>query len=117
MFYYSYIQFLKQLLQNFDSKVILIEDGAPYHRESSVKSFKEENKDRLTIVQLPTFSPDLNPIEKLWKNTKRDATHLKYFQSFEELRTAVIQTFEQYMNEAGKVLTVMKKLRLQANLV
>lgn len=112
----SYIQFLKQLLQKFDGNLILIEDGAPYHRASSVKLFKEENKDRLTIVPFPTFSPDLNPIEKLWKNTKRDATHLKYFQTFEELRSAVIQTFEGYMNEASKVLTVMKKLRLQAGL-
>ncbi|MGK5090392.1 transposase, partial [Deltaproteobacteria bacterium TL4] len=113
----SYIQFLQQLLQKFNSKIILIEDGASYHRESSVNDFKEKNKNRLTIVRFPTFSPELNPIEKLWKNTKRDATHLKYFQSFEDLRTAVIQTFEGYMNEASKVLTVMKKLRIQAGLV
>ena len=68
----SYIQFLQQLLQKFDSHIFLIEDGAPYHGESSVKSFKEENKDQLTIEQLPAFSPELNPIEKYGK-TPTDA--------------------------------------------
>jgi hypothetical protein len=60
---------------------------------------------------LPSFSPDYNPIEKLWKNTKRDATHLKYFKTFEELRNSVSETFKTYMEDASKIICVMKKLR------
>lgn len=66
---------------------------------------------------LPTFSPDFNPIEKLWRNVKADATHLKYFKTFEDLRASVVQTFKEYMEDAKKVVCVMKKLRFKAGLV
>jgi len=61
--------------------------------------------------RLPAFSPDYNPIEKLWKNTKRDATHIKYFKTFEDLHDSVITTFKTYLQDASKVLCVMKKMR------
>jgi len=107
----SYVEFLKQLIENNDNKIILIEDGAPYHGTMIVKDFLKENSDYITVERLPSFSPDFNPIEKLWKNTKRDATHLKYFETFEDLRNSVTQTFESYINDASKVLCVMKKMR------
>ena len=74
----GYIEFLQQLLVEYqDRPIILVEDGAPYHRAALVREFVAEHSEKLSIARLPTFSPDFNPIEKLWKNTKRDATHLK----------------------------------------
>jgi transposase len=107
----SYVEFLKQLLAYYKGKIILIEDGAPYHGSNVVKAFKSANVTRLTIERLPAFSPDYNPIEKLWKNTKRDSTHMKYFKTFEDLHDSVITTFKTYMQDASKVLCVMKKMR------
>jgi transposase len=107
----SYVEFLKQLLAYYKGKIILIEDGAPYHGSNVVKDFKSANVTRLTIERLPAFSPDYNPIEKLWKNTKRDSTHLKYFKTFEDLHDSVITTFKTYMLDATKVLCVMEKMR------
>jgi transposase len=112
----SYVEFLKQLLQHFEGKIILVEDGAPYHNSQVVTEFVEKHAARLTIERLPTFSPDYNPIEKLWKNTKRDATHLKYFPTFEKLRTSVVDTFEKYLKDATHIIRVMKKLRLEAGI-
>lgn len=107
----SYVDFLRQLLAYYEGKIILIEDGAPYHNSNVVKEFKLANIARLTIERLPAFSPDYNPIEKLWKNTKRDSTHMKYFKTFEDLHNSVIKTFNAYMQDAGRILCVMKKLR------
>jgi len=107
----TYIEFLKHLLTHYTGKIFLIEDGAPYHHSKIVTEFKTENKDRLTITPLPAYSPDFNPIEKLWKNTKRAATHLKYFKTFEELHGSVVKTFKSYMQDASKVICVMQKLR------
>ncbi len=95
---------------------MLIEDGAPYHNARVVTAFQREHADRLTLHRLPPFSPDKNPIEKLWKNTKRDATHLKYFSEFEQLRAAVVKVFRTYLEDATKVISVMKKLRAEAGL-
>jgi transposase len=102
---------LKQLLAHYDGKIFLVEDGAPYHHSKIVTEFKILNADRLTITPLPAYSPDYNPIEKLWKNTKRDATHLKYFKTFEDLHESVVKTFKSYMQDASKIICVMLKMR------
>ena len=107
----TYIEFLKQLLAHYDGKIFLVEDGAPYHHSKIVAEFKKANADRLTITPLPPYSPDYNPIEKLWKNTKRDATHLKYFKTFENLHDSVVKTFKSYMQDASKIICVMTKMR------
>jgi hypothetical protein len=52
--------------------------------------------------------------KKLWKNTKKEATHCRYFSTFEDLRSAVLSAFEKYLGDASKVVCVMKKLRRQA---
>ena len=113
----TYQEFLQQLLDAYANRpIILVEDSAPYHRSREVKEFKEQQKNRLFIEPLPIFSPDFNPIERLWRNTKSDATHLKYFKTFDELRAAVVQTFKTYMEDASKVVCVMEKLRFKAGL-
>ena len=78
-----------------------------------VSSFSEIT---LTVYPLPAFSPDFNPIEKLWRNTKKAATHLKYFKTFEQLRASVQQAFQQYLEDATQVIRVMKKLRTTAGI-
>lgn len=107
----SYIEFLKQLLAYYPGKIFLVEDGASYHHSAIVTEFKKAHADRLTIAPLPAYSPDYNPIEKLWKNTKKDATHLKYFKTFEELHDSVVKTFKSYLQDASKVICVMQKMR------
>lgn len=114
----SYVKYLQQVIAKYSCPVFLIEDGAPYHKGKIVNEFKEkmEKEGRLFAYRLPSYSPDKNPIEKLWKNTKKDATHCKYFPTFEALRSAVIKAFKNYMEDAINVVCVMKKLRESAGI-
>lgn len=114
----THMEFLKHILNECPSPVFLIEDRAPYHRRKDVEEFKEKmgSEGRLFVYRLPSYSPDRNPIEKLWKNTKKEATHLKYFATFEDLRSSVIKTFKKYLEDATKIVCVMKKLRTQAGI-
>ena len=69
--YKTYLQFLKSLLRKY-GKVLLVVDGARYHFEKAhVQKFYEDKKDVLKIVQLPAYSPELNPIEQTWKKVKK----------------------------------------------
>jgi transposase len=70
-----------------------------------------------SITPLPAYSPDYHPIEKLWKNTKCDATHLKYFKTFEDLHDSVVKTFKSYMQDASKIICVMQKMREDFSMV
>jgi transposase len=114
----TYLTFLKQLLTRYSRPIILIEDGAPSHHRKDVTAFKEGLKaqGRLFASTLPPYSPDFNPIEKLWKNTKHTGTHCKYFPPLESLRTAVLTVFKTYLEDASKVVCVMKKLRAEAGI-
>lgn len=113
----TYVEFLEQIIQTSSSPIILVEDGAPYHGSQVVKEFVENHSEQISIERLPAFSPDFNPIEKLWKNTKKEATHCKYFETFEELRESVVKAFSKFLNDATKVIGVMKKLRSEAEAV
>ena len=85
----SYIRFLKMILRQTRRPVFLIQDGAPYHRAQAVKDFLAQHAKRLTVTQLPSYSPDYNPIEYLWRATKREATHNHYFPEFADLVASV----------------------------
>jgi len=68
---------------------MVIQDGARYHTSQAMQPCFEAHADRLTIEQLPAYSPDFNPIEHLWKKVKKEATHLKYVPEFTDLQEEV----------------------------
>ncbi len=81
----SYATFLEHVLAQTSQPLILIQDGARYHTSKAMQAFFALHADRLTVHQLPAYSPEFNPIEFLWRNIKKQATHLRYFPSFQDL--------------------------------
>jgi transposase len=102
----SYMEFLKEVLSKTRKQIILIQDGAPYHKGLKIKEFFEKNKNRLTVFRLPAYSPDFNPIEGLWKKIKQMGTHLKYFPTFESLIDRVEEMLIEFENAKNEVLAL-----------
>lgn len=102
----SYIEFLSEVLSKTRKHIYLIQDGAPYHKGALMRAFFEKNSYRLTVHTLPSYSPDFNPIEKLWKKIKEHGTHLKYFPTFESLIDKVNETLIDFSNSATEVLAL-----------
>jgi transposase len=94
----AYIAFLRQVLERTTQDIILIQDGARYHTSAETKAFFAQHAARLQVAQLPTYSPDYNPIEKLWKKIKQQETHLHYFPTFEALTAKVEQALLTFAN-------------------
>ena len=61
---------------------------------------------RLTLYKLPAYSPDFNPIEKVWKRIKKDETHLQYFHSEESLKEKVDEALANFARQGKKRLSV-----------
>jgi len=85
----SYQAFLLMILAQTTQHLFLIHDGARYHTSASTQAFLVVHSDRITAEPLPSYSPDYNPIEYLWKKTKKRATHNKYFKEFAALTVSV----------------------------
>ena len=67
-----FTEFLTLLIHDIDGKIFLIVDRAPYHTSKETSEWVKEHKDRIELFFLPSYSPDLNPDEWVWKNVKND---------------------------------------------
>jgi len=102
----TYQAFLTEVLNCTSKHIILIQDGAKYHTSKQLKDFFEINKSRLTVFQLPSYSPDFNPIEKLWKNLKKSHIHLHHFPTFDSLQSKVSEALFDFSNHPFSILAL-----------
>jgi transposase len=100
------IAFLTRVLEQTTQSIVLIQDGAKYHTSAETKAFFARQTARLQVFQLPTYSPDDNPIEKLWKKIKQQDTHLHYFPTFEALTEKVEQALRNFANIPEEMLAL-----------
>jgi len=85
--------FIRYLLQATHGQIYLILDNARWHRSKILKEFFEANQQRLVFIFLPAYSPEFNPIERVWRITRRKVTHNRYFPSIEDLRLSLVSQF------------------------
>lgn len=94
----EHIDFLKQIMKQHPlRKIIVIEDNARPHIADEVKQFVNNNKKKLAIYHLPTYSPDLNPDEQVWKylkNVKLKAHQARNKKEFKPLIKAKMQSIQ-----------------------
>ena len=100
----SYQAFLQMILAQTTQHLFLIHDGARYHTSAATQAFLAAHRDRITAEPLPSYSPDYNPIEFLWKKTKQRATHNKYFKEFIALTVSVDKALAYFATHPDTVL-------------
>jgi transposase len=105
----SYAAFLLDVLSQTTQHVVVIQDGARYHTSKAMQQFFDAHAKRLTIEQLPAYSPDFNPIEHLWKKVKKAATHLKYFPTFADLQAEVERALLHFAQTPLEITVLMAR--------
>ena len=104
-----YAEFLTAVLAQTTQHLILIQDGARYHTCKAMQAFFQKHADRLTVYQLPRYSPDFNPIEGLWRNVKKRATHLRYHPTFQHLVETVDDKLAYFASLPDSIFALMGK--------
>jgi len=88
-------------------KVYLILDNASYYHARIVKRWILHHP-RFKLLFVPSYSPNLNLIERLWRFFHQKVTWNRYFETFEEFRKTSLTFFKnlnQYQNELSCLLT------------
>ena len=83
-------------------KYCVIMDNAPWHKKAIrliwTEAYEEyaDIREKLEYLSLPPYSPDLNPIEQIWRKNRREKTHNRYFSSLMELIGTLGDYFAQF---------------------
>jgi transposase len=75
-------------------RVIVIADNAKYHHARLHADWRAQQEPTFTLHYLPPYSPNLNPIERVWKLTRRLCLHNRYFPTLERVIEAVDEQFQ-----------------------
>ena len=91
----SFLRFLKTLLKHrsHGKRLVLVLDNAKYHHARALQPWLRQQRKVLSLLFLPPYSPELNPIERVWKLTRRLATHNRHFPTLEDVINAVTERF------------------------
>jgi len=91
----SFQRFLMRLLKHRarSKRLVLILDNARYHHARMLQPWLNQHRKVLTLMFLPPYSPELNPIERVWKLTRRLATHNRHFPALSDVVEAVQERF------------------------
>ncbi len=87
-------------------KIYLILDNASYHHAKLVTNYVRRK--RVKLIFLPSYSPNLNTIERLWKFFHIQITYNHYFETFEEFKRESLKFFKnlsKYKPELDTLLT------------
>lgn len=91
---------------------MIVMDNAPWHKKAYrliVTEKKDEYadiRDSANFLLLPPYSPDLNPIEQVWRITRRENTHNVFFPSIDALKAVVDSAFEHWSVPNSKLRTL-----------
>jgi transposase len=80
-----------------------------------MQAFFTQQAERITVYDLPKYSPNFNPIEYMWRNIKKQATHLRYFPTFDALVKKVHEKLQYFARRPQLILGVMGKYRKEVS--
>jgi transposase len=101
------ITFYEKIITTYPGKhsIVLYLDNAPYFHAKKVKEWLVKHP-QLIVEHLPTYSPNLNLIERLWAFVKRELVGNRYYKEYKKFRA---KTF-QLLNSLDKYMEVLKTL-------
>lgn len=90
----KFIDFCGKLLADTTGPVFLVVDGHPVHRSTAVKEYVANTGGALRLFRLPSYSPQLNPDEWVWKNVKHDTVGRRATTSLDDFTATIITALE-----------------------
>ena len=91
----TFFHFLVKCVQaSAGQKVYMVLDNVRFHHAKRLKPLLERYRDRIELLFLPPYSPDLNPVERVWWLMRKQVTHNRWVKSMEERLADFHEWFE-----------------------
>jgi hypothetical protein len=87
-------------------RVVLVIDNAPWHRGGLIDAALRDHP-HLEFKRLPSYSPQLNPIERFWKKLRRRATHNRLFDTLADLKASLRASLRYFQTTRHKVQSIL----------
>lgn len=101
-------ELLQRLVDKHPTGTIFVAwDNASTHEDDEVETVVRAAAGRLVLLYLPTYSPWLNPIERLWRQFRREVTHCELFETVKVLLSAAQDFFVGCNAQPSKVLSII----------
>ena len=95
---WDFLRLLERRSAKSRRRVIAIIDNAKYHHAKLHRTWRQEHEPQFCLDYLPPYSPDLNPIERVWKLTRKLCIHDEYFPNIGAVISAVETQFDKWTN-------------------
>jgi len=89
-------------------RVVLLLDNAPWHAGQGVREALQAHP-HLEFKRLPSYSPQLNPIERFWKLLRRRATHNRLFDTLADLKTSIRNSLCYFQTVRDRIRTLLNR--------
>ena len=94
--FHSFLKDLRRAGSRSQRRAVVITDNARYHHAKLHADWRKQSAPQFMLDFLPPYSPDLNPIERLWKLTRRLCLHNRYFPTLEDVIANVESQFAEW---------------------
>lgn len=79
--------------EHLDNNILILMDQAGWHKSNDLRI-----PENINLKFLPPYSPELNPVEKLWQWLRKEATHNKLFNTLGELMDNLSDEYRKLTN-------------------
>lgn len=79
----------------------LLMDGAGWHKAKELKI-----PENITIIILPAYSPELNPVENIWQFLRQNYLSNRVFKTWEDIRDACCIAWKNLITEPGRIKSI-----------
>lgn len=105
---WAFLRRLRASSMRAGRRVVVIIDNAKYHHALMHKEWRLSQEPGFRLLFLPPYSPDLNPIERVWKLVRRLRLHNRYFPELSCVVASVEDLFAQWRNGADVLRRLCK---------
>ena len=99
--------FLNQLQSTFsDEIIVLVCDGAAWHKSGILKV-----PDQITILHIPPYTPEMNPIEQIWRELRTKGFRNEVFSTLEKVVDRLCETISHLSTDTIMSITQREWIR------